>query len=123
MTNVIDRQTVVFSINLATLLPSMAQIPMNLRFAADELVLKSLAYSEIAVTPDTDDDGLLTAFPIILDSCNNSITISQSTIHFKQVILRFNFNRLRTEHHFIITHKLQLLQQVLATQMVYFLLH
>ena len=49
MTNVIDRQTVVFSINLALLLPSVAQIPMNLRFAADELVLKSITYSPGAV--------------------------------------------------------------------------
>ena len=54
MTNVIDRQTVVFSINLALLLPSVAQIPMNLRFAADELVLKSLTYSPGAV-PDVGD--------------------------------------------------------------------
>ena len=54
MTNVIDRQTVVFSINLALLLPSVAQIPMNLRFAADELVLKSITYSPGAVL-DTGD--------------------------------------------------------------------
>ena len=72
MTNVIDRQTVVFSINLALLLPSVAQIPMNLRFAADELVLKSLTYSPGAVA-DVDDmvqiwcsltnDNLIGSFP------------------------------------------------------------
>ena len=44
MTNVIDRQTVVISINFATLLPSQAIVPLNLRFSADELVLKSLTY-------------------------------------------------------------------------------
>ena len=72
MTNVIDRQTVVFSINLALLLPSIAQIPMNLRFAADELVLKSITYSP-GVVPDVDDmvqiwcsltnDNLIGTFP------------------------------------------------------------
>ena len=86
MTNVIDRQTVVFSINLATLLPSVAQIPMNLRFAADELVLKSITYSPSAV-PDVGDivqiwcgitnDNLLETFP-------NSIGLSyQHDEHFR----------------------------------------
>ena len=72
MTNVIDRQTVVFSINLATLLPSVAQIPMNLRFAADELVLKSITYSPGAVADAGDmvqircgitNDNLIGSFP------------------------------------------------------------
>ena len=74
MTNVIDRQTVVFSINLATLLPSVAQIPMNLRFAADKLVLKSITYSPGAVADVGDmvqiwcgiiNDNLIGSFPII----------------------------------------------------------
>ena len=72
MTNVIDRQTVVFSINLALLLPSVAQIPMNLRFAADELVLKSITYSPGAVLDVGDmvqiwcsltNDNLIATFP------------------------------------------------------------
>ena len=72
MTNVIDRQTVVFSINLALLLPSVAQIPMNLRFAADELVLKSLTYSPGGVADVGDmvqiwcsltNDNLMGTFP------------------------------------------------------------
>ena len=48
MTNIIDRQTLVFSFNLNTLLPSTANVPINLRFAADEIVLKSLSYSSSA---------------------------------------------------------------------------
>ena len=72
MTNVIDRQTVVSSINLALLLPLVAQIPMNLRFAADELVLKSLTYSPGGVADVGDmvqiwcsltNDNLLGTFP------------------------------------------------------------
>ena len=86
MTNVIDRQTVVFSINLALLLPSVAQIPMNLRFAADELVLKSLTYSPGAVADNGDmvqiwcsltNDNLIGTFP-------NGISLSyQHDEHFR----------------------------------------
>ena len=71
MTNVIDRQTVVFSINLALLLPSVAQIPMNLRFAADELVLKSITYSPgigdvgdmVQIWCSLTNDNLIGTFP------------------------------------------------------------
>jgi len=72
MTNIIDRQTLVFSFNLNTLLPSVASVPINLRFAADELVLKSLSYSPAGVgdVPDLvqiwcnkTNDNLLTSFP------------------------------------------------------------
>lgn len=47
--NVVDRQTIVLSFNLTTLLPSIAEVPINLRFKADELVVKSLSYSLDAV--------------------------------------------------------------------------
>ena len=86
MTNIADKQTVVISINLSTLLPSQAIVPINLRFAADELVLKSLTYS-IAVAPDIPDavqiwcdktcDGLITSFP-------NGISLNyQHNEHFR----------------------------------------
>ena len=71
MTNIIDRQTLVFSFNLNTLLPSTANVPINLRFAADEIVLKSLSYSSSAadvgdmvqVWCSKTNDNLITTFP------------------------------------------------------------
>lgn len=71
MTNILDRQTVVISINLATLLPSQANVLINLRFVADEVVLKSLTYSPSAVADVADSvqiwcdktvDGLIASF-------------------------------------------------------------
>ena len=38
MREIIDRQTLIFSVNLNGLNPSQIQVPVNLRFAADELV-------------------------------------------------------------------------------------
>ena len=84
--NVIDRQTYVFSFNLATLLPSTANVPISLRFVADEFVLKSLAYRPGAVA-DTSNmvqiwcnkttDNLITAFP-------NGVTRCESyDLHFR----------------------------------------
>ncbi|HRP37419.1 MAG TPA: hypothetical protein PLS50_06450 [Candidatus Dojkabacteria bacterium] len=74
MTNIIDRQTLVFSFNLNTLLPSIASVPINLRFAADELVLKSLSYTPstgtggdvadmVQIWCNKTNDNLLTSFP------------------------------------------------------------
>ena len=81
MSNIIDRQTVVISVNFFTLYgvnnPSIASIPMNLRFAADELVVKSISYHG-AISPnqasvdisdvvqiwcDKTNDGILASFP------------------------------------------------------------
>ena len=74
--NIIDRQTFVISINCFAFtgaVPSQVQLPMNLRFAADELVLKSIVYNNSGATADVDDvvqvwcnvtnDGLIGAFP------------------------------------------------------------
>ena len=79
MNNIIDRQTVVISVNLATFVPgppevqSQVQLPMNLRFAADELILKAIVYNNTAATADVDDgvqiwcnitnDHIIGAFP------------------------------------------------------------
>ncbi len=57
MRDIIDRQTFVISANLQTLntvttIPSIINVPMNLRFAADELVLKSISYSPLDGTND-----------------------------------------------------------------------
>lgn len=45
MSNIVDRQTFVLSFNFDTLLPSSANVPITLRFRADEMVLKSISYS------------------------------------------------------------------------------
>ena len=77
MMNIIDRQTVVISVNLNTLTgvanPSQVNLPMNLRFVADELVLKTIVYNNSGPTADVDgivqmwcnitNDNLIGAFP------------------------------------------------------------
>lgn len=56
MTNVIDRQTFVFSFYFFdNTVPSQIQTNLNLRFAADELVLKSISYAPYINDP-TDPD-------------------------------------------------------------------
>ena len=85
MTNVADRQTIVISINLTTLLPSQSIVPLNLRFAADEIVLQSLMYSPAAgdvadavqIWCDKTCDGLIGSFP------NNTATNSKRNEHFR----------------------------------------
>ncbi len=75
MHNIIDRQTFVISINLFTftgLVAAQVSLPMNLRFAADELILKSISYRPVTGTNDVDDsvqiwcnitnDGLIGSF-------------------------------------------------------------
>ena len=83
---VIDRQTFVFSVNLNALNPSQIQTPVNLRFVAHELILKSLSYSTVNATPDAKNlvqiwcnltnDGLLTSFP------NNQVLCTFPDLHF-----------------------------------------
>ena len=81
MINIIDRQTVVISVNLATFVigppevKSQVQLPINLRFAADELILKTIVYNNTGAVADVDDvihdviwcnitnDNLIGAFP------------------------------------------------------------
>jgi hypothetical protein len=91
MRDIIDRQTFVICVDLFSLAvangKAIIQSPMNLRFAADELILKSLMYNVVASTPDTDDavqiwcnitnDNLLTAFP------NNTAVLQYPDLHFK----------------------------------------
>ena len=80
MSNIIDRQTLIISVNLVTFtivggVETLAQVtlPMNLRFAADELILKSIIYNNTGPNGDVDDnvqiwcnitnDNLIGAFP------------------------------------------------------------
>jgi hypothetical protein len=56
MNHIIDRQTFVFSFNFATEPFSTMQTPIQLRFAADELILKSVVYNNGAVA---DTDGVV----------------------------------------------------------------
>lgn len=90
--NIIDRQTFVISVNLSTFvpgppeIPSQVTLPMNLRFAADELILKSINYNIGAGVDMADivqiwcnitNDGLIGAFP-------NDFSVSQiNNQHFR----------------------------------------
>ena len=58
MKEVIDRQTFVISVNLYTFntileveTKSQVQLPMNLRFAAEEVIIKNITYCG-AITPN-----------------------------------------------------------------------
>lgn len=72
MIDIVDRQTFVFSLDLQTATSSQIQTFLNLRFSADELILKSIVYNVPSAT-DTDEvlqiwcnvtnDGLIGAFP------------------------------------------------------------
>ena len=78
MTNIADKQTFVISTALILMnpanKPSQVQLPMNLRFAADELILKSITYNNnVSIFPDISNtvgiwcnvtnDGLIGSFP------------------------------------------------------------
>ena len=76
MSNIINRKTYIISVNLITLtgaVTSQVTLPPDLTFAADELVVKSLAYSSLAGNADFNDlvqiacnitnDNLICAFP------------------------------------------------------------
>jgi hypothetical protein len=84
--NIIDRQTLVFTVDLYQLTPSLIQIPVNLRFHASEMIFKSISYTTNATNPDVDDnvqiwcdittDGLITSFP------NAGQFLSFADLHF-----------------------------------------
>lgn len=84
--NIIDRQTLVFSIDLSNEGADATQTPMNLRFAADELILKSISYNNVG-NADTDDvvqiwcnitnDQLIGSFP------NNTAVFLALNSHFQ----------------------------------------
>ncbi len=76
--NIIDKQTVIISVALFGLFgatnPSQVQVPMNLRFAADELIVKSISYNNntslnadisqtVQIWCDKTNDGLIGSFP------------------------------------------------------------
>lgn len=54
MSNIIDRQIFVFSLDLG--LNSTMKTNMNLRFAADELVLKTITYINDGANPDISEN-------------------------------------------------------------------
>jgi len=81
MSNITEKQTVVISINCFTFATdgggvetkSQVSLPMNLRFAADALIVKNITYSASATTADVGDavqiycnrtnDGIIGTFP------------------------------------------------------------
>lgn len=90
--NLEDSQTIIISINCATFstdavtlieTPSQVTLPMNLRFAADALIVKSIAYSGNVVTADLSDmiqvwcnitnDNIIGSFP---NAGQNTIPVS-----------------------------------------------
>lgn len=83
-TNVADRQTFVFSINFGA--TNQIQTFLNLRFSADELIVKSIVYN-VAANADTvgvvqiycnvTNDSLIGAFG------NDGLTAQQSNCHFR----------------------------------------
>ena len=57
MNKLIDRQTFVISVNLDTLtgaIPSQVQLPMNLRFAVEGMILKSIVHNNSGAVADVD---------------------------------------------------------------------
>lgn len=54
MREIIETQTLIFSVDLNNLNPSLIRSPINLRFAADELIVKSISYADPTNT-DTPD--------------------------------------------------------------------
>ena len=82
MKQIIDTPTVVISVNLNLMnsvdRPSQVQLPMNLRFAADELVLKSIVYGGSQVDVD---DIIQIWFNITNDNIIGSFT--NAIPHFK----------------------------------------
>jgi len=73
MNNVIDRQTFIFSIDLNVIGNEDIKTPISLRFAADELILKSISYNINDAHADTSEvvqiwcnitnDNLIGSFP------------------------------------------------------------
>jgi hypothetical protein len=90
--NIVDRQTFIFSVDLNALDPSQIITPINLRFAADELILKCISYNSANV--DTADvvqiwcnithDGLIGSFPNSGNLLNGADPIFQTfDSHFR----------------------------------------
>ena len=88
--HILDRQTFVFSVDFNNFngnTPSEIKTGVNLRFNADELILKSIVYNTRTGDPDTDDviqiwcdqtdDNLLAAFP------NGATVFQQHDEHFR----------------------------------------
>ena len=89
---IIDRQTFIFSIDLNGLDPSQISTNINLRFTANEIILKSISYtSENADVPDVvqiwcniTNDGLIGSFPNGGDGNNNNVPVFQThNEHFR----------------------------------------
>ena len=79
MSNVIDRQTVVISVNMFTFktvgvveTKSEVSLPMNLRFAADELVVKNISYNG-AISPNQATTDIQDVVQIWCDKTNDGI--------------------------------------------------
>ena len=78
MSNITERQTLNISVDMSSIDPSRIVVPVALRFAADELVLKAITYATtgldvsniVQIWCSITNDGLLGSFP-------NAINIHQ----------------------------------------------
>jgi len=106
----IPRQTFVISVNLNTMtgdIPSRVQLPMNLRFPANELILKSISYANpdglahpdvpdvIQISCNVTNDNLIGSFPNsgfnsfpVFSSLENHLSIS-NTFQTGNLVLEF----------------------------------
>ena len=83
MNNILDRQTFVFSIDLNGLSPSEISTNLNLRFAADELILRSICYTSenvdladvVQIWCNITNDGLIGSFPNAGNDLNGAVPI------------------------------------------------
>lgn len=113
MNSILDRQTFVISVNMFNLsgvldpsILSQVSLPMNLRFAANELRVKSIAYHVLHDTNDVEDiiqiwcnqtnDGLIATFPNSINfqvqhdehfRLNNSFQTGNFTLQFQSTDL------------------------------------
>ena len=101
MTKILDQQVFVFSIDLLTATSSQIATNINLRFAADALILKSVennvtAQTDVAATvqiwTNVTNDGLIGAFPndgvvfMCPNTCHRLNNSFQSGSYFRAVI-------------------------------------
>lgn len=87
MNQIIDRQTFIFSVNLNVVGNEVIKTPVNLRFAADELILKSISYNVNPTNADAanvtqiwcniTNDNLIGSFP------NNAAVFQQHNESFR----------------------------------------
>lgn len=109
MREVIDRQTFIITANTfnmtstggANNIPSIVTLPMNLRFAADSLIIKQISYSPITAAQDVGDmlliwcnltnDGMIASIP---NGASNMIPLTSHHADFFSLTNTFQYGNL-----------------------------